>query len=231
MVATARTAEEGESRLSGTLTETIDRINKAGGEARFVKADLAQQRRPRAAGGDRRRHLRPGRHPGEQRRHHLLHPGRRLPREALQADDGGAGLCAVPSLAAGAAVDEGAPHRLDRQHLLRRRPSTPSRPTRAAGRGGTVYGMCKAALERFTTGLAVGGRRPTASRSTWSRPAWSRRRAPGPRPDHRGDPHRVQPIEYIAEAVFQLYPGTRDPDRPDRLRRAVPEGLAIQPRR
>ena len=28
-----------------------------------------------------------------------------------------------------------------------------SRPTRAA-RGGTVYGMCKAALERFSTGLA-----------------------------------------------------------------------------
>ncbi len=42
VVATARTAEDGESRLSGTLTETIERINKAGGEARFVKADLAQ---------------------------------------------------------------------------------------------------------------------------------------------------------------------------------------------
>ena len=41
VIASARTAEEGESKLSGTLTDTINRITKAGGEARFVKADLA----------------------------------------------------------------------------------------------------------------------------------------------------------------------------------------------
>src|SRR5690606_29243234 len=42
VVATARTAEEGESRLPGTLHDTIDRIRQAGGEATFVKADLSQ---------------------------------------------------------------------------------------------------------------------------------------------------------------------------------------------
>ena len=42
VVASARTAEDGESRLPGTLTETVARIKKAGGEARFIKADLAQ---------------------------------------------------------------------------------------------------------------------------------------------------------------------------------------------
>ncbi len=41
VIASARTAEEGESKLSGTLTDTINRITRAGGEARFVKADLA----------------------------------------------------------------------------------------------------------------------------------------------------------------------------------------------
>ena len=41
VVASARTAEDGESRLPGTLTETVERIKKAGGEARFIKADLA----------------------------------------------------------------------------------------------------------------------------------------------------------------------------------------------
>ena len=43
---------------------------------------------------------------------------------------------------------------MDPQHLLGRGPPSPGPPT-ARGRGGTVYGMCKAALERFTTGLAA----------------------------------------------------------------------------
>ena len=41
VIASARTADEGESKLSGTLKDTINRITRAGGEARFVKADLA----------------------------------------------------------------------------------------------------------------------------------------------------------------------------------------------
>src|SRR5215470_14327018 len=43
VVASARTAAEGESKLSGTLQDTVDRLKKAGAEATFVKADLAQQ--------------------------------------------------------------------------------------------------------------------------------------------------------------------------------------------
>ena len=42
VVVSARTAESGESRLSGTLHETVDRIRRAGGQATFIKADLAQ---------------------------------------------------------------------------------------------------------------------------------------------------------------------------------------------
>src|SRR6195952_3720898 len=42
VVVSARTAESGESRLPGTLHETVDRIRKAGGNAAFIKADLAQ---------------------------------------------------------------------------------------------------------------------------------------------------------------------------------------------
>ena len=42
VVVSARTAADGESRLSGTLAETVERIKKAGGEATFIKADLAQ---------------------------------------------------------------------------------------------------------------------------------------------------------------------------------------------
>src|SRR5512146_716569 len=44
VVASARTAEEGDNdRLPGTLHETVDRIRKAGGEATFIRADLAQR--------------------------------------------------------------------------------------------------------------------------------------------------------------------------------------------
>ena len=45
--------------------------------------------------------------------------------------------------------------RLDPQHLLRRDPAPGAAPVGLADRGGTVYGMCKAALERFSTGLAA----------------------------------------------------------------------------
>src|SRR5450432_2044255 len=41
VVASARTASEGESRLPGTLEATVARLNKAGAEAMFIKADLA----------------------------------------------------------------------------------------------------------------------------------------------------------------------------------------------
>src|SRR5580693_4989263 len=38
----ARTAEAGESKLPGTLRETLDRLRAAGGDALVIKADLAQ---------------------------------------------------------------------------------------------------------------------------------------------------------------------------------------------
>src|SRR5512143_920735 len=41
VVVSARTAESGESKLPGTLHETVDRIKRAGGEATFIKADLS----------------------------------------------------------------------------------------------------------------------------------------------------------------------------------------------
>src|SRR5882757_6813231 len=42
IVVSARTAESGESRLPGTLHDTVERIKRAGGNAAFIKADLAQ---------------------------------------------------------------------------------------------------------------------------------------------------------------------------------------------
>src|SRR5262249_36258100 len=75
--------------------------------------------------------------------------------------------------------------------------------------GGTVYGMCKAALERFTTGLASEVQDDGIAVNVPS---------PGPVATPGVAVHglineqtkdRVQPIEYIAEAVYQL--ATADP--------------------
>ena len=44
IVVSARTAESGESRLPGTLNETVERVRKTGADVIFIKADLAQAR-------------------------------------------------------------------------------------------------------------------------------------------------------------------------------------------
>lgn len=204
VVASARTAEDGESRLSGTLTETIDRITKAGGEARFVKADLAQKE------------------------------DRELLVETAVASYGPVDILVnnaavtyfIPVVdfpekrfKLMMEVQVYAPFHLSQLVLpsMKERHTGwivnissgagmhPKPPYAAnAGRGGTVYGMCKAALERFTTGLASevagdGVAVNVVSPGLVETPGTLLHNLVN---DNTRD--RVQPIEYIAEAVFQL---------------------------
>src|SRR6185436_16308392 len=85
----------------------------------------------------------------------------------------------------------------------------PKPPYQNAGRGGTVYGMCKAALERFTTGLAseVAGDGVAVNVVSPGLVATPGVAVHGLITEQTKD--RVQPIEYIAEAVYQL--ATADP--------------------
>jgi NAD(P)-dependent dehydrogenase (short-subunit alcohol dehydrogenase family) len=72
------------------------------------------------------------------------------------------------------------------------------------GRGGTVYGMCKAALERFTTGLASEVQGDGIAVNVVSPGLVD---TPGVAVHgliNAATKDRVQPIEYIAEAVYQL---------------------------
>lgn len=78
------------------------------------------------------------------------------------------------------------------------------KPPYRGGRGGTVYGMCKAALERFTSGLASevagdGIAVNVVSPGLVDTPGVA---VHGLINEQTKD--RVQPIEYIAEAVYQL---------------------------
>jgi NAD(P)-dependent dehydrogenase (short-subunit alcohol dehydrogenase family) len=210
VVATARTAEEGESRLSGTLHETIDHIVKAGGEARFVKADLAQKE-------DRERlvetavatygpvdilvnnaavtYFIPVVDFPEKRFKLMMEVQVYAPFHLSQLvlpsmKERHAGW--IVNISSGAGIHPKPPY------------------TAAAGRGGTVYGMCKAALERFTTGLASevaadGVRVNVVSPGLVETPGTLLHNLV-----NENTRSRVQPIEYIAEAVFQLATGDLD---------------------
>lgn len=151
VVVAARTVDEGEHYLPGTITDTVERIKAAGGEALAVKADLASA----------------------EDRHNLI--------SAAQAAFGGVDIlvnnAAITYFIPVADFPEKrfqlmmevqvwAPFELaqlvlpgmrerGRGWILNVSSGAAIHPDKTSqGRGGTVYGMCKAALERFTTGLA-----------------------------------------------------------------------------
>ena len=97
------------------------------------------------------------------------------------------------------------------------------------GHGGTVYGMVKAALERFTTGLAQEVHQHGVCVNVISPGLVA---TPGVVHHHlinETNKERVQPVEYIAEAVYQLT--IADIAMSGRIDYAAPllEELAIEP--
>ena len=208
VVCTARTTDQAESRLPGTLTETVERINRAGGKAVGVKADLAQA-------SDRERlyeeTLAAYGSPDilvnnaavtffipietfPSKRFDLmmevqvwaaLHLSQ-LVLPKMRERKGGA----IITLSSGAAIH-------------------PARPFEGVRPGGTVYGMCKAALERFSTGLASEVYADNISVNAISPGLVD---TPGVAVHgliNENTKHRVSPIENIAEACYQI--ATRDP--------------------
>ncbi len=151
VVVSARTVEPADHVLPGTITATVDRIKAAGGEALAVQADLSRR----------------------EERHRLIAEAR----EAYGTVDVLVNNAAVTYFIPVAEFPEKrfrlmmdvqvwAPFELTQLVLpdMQERKSgwilnisshAALHPQKdAPGRGGTVYGMCKAALERFTTGLA-----------------------------------------------------------------------------
>lgn len=198
----ARTAEEGESRLPGTLTNTVERVRGAGGEAHAFKADLALRE-------DRERlveeveaamgpvdilvnnaaitYFAPVGEFTEKRFKLMMEVQVYAPFHLAQLV-----LPAMRARGGGSIINISSPAAIH-----------PQPPYRFVG-GGTVYGMCKAALERFTTGLASevqgdGIAVNVVSPGLVDTPGVA---VHGLINERTKD--RVQPIEYIAEAVFRL---------------------------
>ena len=205
VIATARTAESGESRLPGTLHDTVDRVRKAGGEAAFIKADLAQA----------------------VERERLVEEASALygPVDILINNAAITYFIPVETFPEKRfklmmEVQVYAPFHLSQLVIPGMREKGggwivnisspagihPKQPYGAA-RGGTVYGMCKAALERFSTGLASEVYQDGIAVNVVSPGLVD---TPGVAVHgliNEATKDRVQPIEYIAEAVYRLASG------------------------
>ncbi|HEY1709771.1 MAG TPA: SDR family NAD(P)-dependent oxidoreductase [Rhizomicrobium sp.] len=207
VVVSARTASEGESKLPGTLADTVERLKRAGADAVFIKADLAQASErgrliakateafgpvdilvnnaaitffmPVADFTEKRFKLML-----EVQVYAPFHLSQ-LVLPAMKAKKQGW----IVNISSGAGIH----------------PKQPYPP--GAVRGGTVYGMCKAALERFTTGLASEVQRDGIAVNVVSPGLVA---TPGVAVHGlitEATKDMVQPIEYIAEAVYRLSSG------------------------
>jgi citronellol/citronellal dehydrogenase len=204
----ARTVEEGDHPLPGSVTTTVRAITDAGGTAVAFAADLARREdRERLVAEVARRlgpvdvlvnnaavtYLEPV--VGFTSRHWdtMVEVQVRAPFELAQLVLPGMrerGRGWVLNISSGAARHPaGPPYR------------------RGLGGGGTVYGMCKAALERLTTGLASEVYEDNISVNVVSPGLVD---TPGVAVHGlitEATKDRVQPIKYIAEAVYQLATG------------------------
>jgi NAD(P)-dependent dehydrogenase (short-subunit alcohol dehydrogenase family) len=205
VVCSARTAESGESKLPGTLHETVDRIRKAGGEATFVKADLSDA-------GERERLI--------EQAVETYGPVDILINNAAVTFFIPVETFPEKRFKLMMEVQVWAPFHLSQLVLpsMRERRQGwivnisspaglhPKMPYTRRG-GGAVYGMCKAALERFTTGLASEVYDDNIAVNVVSPGLVD---TPGVAVHgliNEQTRNRVQPIEYIAEAAYRLASG------------------------
>jgi citronellol/citronellal dehydrogenase len=151
----ARTTEAGASPLPGTIGETVGQIRAAGGTAVAIATDLSKP-------ADRDRLV-------EQATQQLGPPDILVSnaavtyftrvedftprRYALMFEVQVQAPFHLATLVLPGMRDKGAGWILNISSIAARHPAIP--PGAWAARGGTVYGMCKAAVERFSTGLAA----------------------------------------------------------------------------
>jgi NAD(P)-dependent dehydrogenase (short-subunit alcohol dehydrogenase family) len=151
----ARTVEPGTNRFEGSLAETVERITEAGGKAVAVRADLTDP---------------------EDRERLVAEAGSALggidvlvnnaavtwfmpvvdftaKRRQLMFETQVFAPMDLARLVLPGMVEAGEGWILNISSGASRHPSVPPKPPFVPG--GAVYGMCKAALERFTTGLAA----------------------------------------------------------------------------
>lgn len=153
VIVSARTVEEGQHPLPGTITDTVARIKAAGGEAHAVKADISKP--------EDRKHLIDAAVDTYGPVDILVNnaavtyyiPTAEFPdkRMRLMFEVQVFGPVELSQMVYPSMKERGAGHII---YISSGAAFHPRPPYQGAGRGGTVYGMCKAAMERFSTGFA-----------------------------------------------------------------------------
>ena len=151
----ARTVEPGSHQLEGSISETVDDIRKAGGTAVAIQADLSRaEERERLVAEATAQLGGPDILVSNAAVTYFTPVLNFTPkRYDLMFEVQVLGPFHLAQLAVPGMREKGAGWILNISSGAARHPAIP--PTAFAGRGGTVYGMCKAALERFSTGLAA----------------------------------------------------------------------------
>jgi citronellol/citronellal dehydrogenase len=151
----ARTTETGTSPLPGTIAETAGQIRAAGGTAAAIRADLSRPEDRERLVSETAEQLGPPDILVSNAAVTYFTPvadftARRF---QLMFDVQVEGPFHLAQLVVPGMREKGRGWILNISSIAARHPAFP--PTERARLGGTVYGMCKAALERFSTGLAA----------------------------------------------------------------------------
>lgn len=152
VVVSARTVEEGDHILPGSINSVVSRIKNAGGEALAVRCDLASKEDREALIDETVKAFGPVDILVNNAAVTYFIPVADFPEKRFKL------MQEVQVYAPFHLAQLVLPSMQERQAgwILNISSHAALHPQLAsAGRGGTVYGMCKAALERFTTGLAA----------------------------------------------------------------------------
>ena len=150
---TARTAEEGDHRLEGSLASTLSNIRSAGGTATSVVADLAKQADRERLVATVERELGPIEVLVNNAAVTYFEPVLDFPERHYQI------MFDVQVRASFELAQRVLPGMIARKrgwilNISSRAAVHPAGPPFTSRPGSTVYGMCKAAIERFSSGLA-----------------------------------------------------------------------------
>jgi NAD(P)-dependent dehydrogenase (short-subunit alcohol dehydrogenase family) len=151
----ARTADASAHPLGGSITETVDGIRAAGGTAVAIQADLsAAEERERLVSEAAEQLGAPDILVSNAAVTYFTKVAEFSPRRfELMFEVQVTAPFHLAQLVTPGMKERGRGWILNISSGAARHPALP--PTEAARRGGTVYGMCKAALERFSSGLAA----------------------------------------------------------------------------
>jgi citronellol/citronellal dehydrogenase len=154
VVVSARTVEQSEHPLPGTITDTVARIKAAGGEAHAIKCDMSRPEERRNLIEETVATYGPVDILVNNAAVTYYFPIAEFPekRERLMFEVQVFGPVELSQMVYPTMKEKGRGHIIYISSGAARHPRQPY--PAGGGRGGTVYGMCKAAMERFSTGFA-----------------------------------------------------------------------------